>query len=88
MGSESAGKFQSPALLKAGDVAGDLRGRAEFWLEPTAGGPIVHHVVAATTALPRPRRVLEDPRRAIRRGLWGLKDDLHLEMRTSAGLDP
>ncbi|MEX2549446.1 MAG: hypothetical protein WD638_04405 [Nitriliruptoraceae bacterium] len=69
-------------------VDGDLRGRAEFWLEPAASGTIVHHVLAATTALPRPRQVVADHRRAIRRGLWGLKDTLQLEARTSAGLDP
>jgi len=69
-------------------VDGDLRGRAEFWLEPTASGTIVHHVLAATTSLPRPRQVLEDHRRAIRRGLWGLKDTLQLEVRTGAGFEP
>jgi hypothetical protein len=71
--------------LKA-EVEGDLCGRFEFWLEATHGGTVVHHVLSATTPLARPDRVLRDHRRAVRRGLWGLKDTLHLEARTSAGL--
>lgn len=67
-------------------LAGDLEGRAEFWLEPTHGGTVVHHLLVATTPLPRPLRVLELHRRAIRRGLWGLKDVLQLEVRSSVGL--
>jgi hypothetical protein len=69
-------------------VAGDLDGTSEFWLESTRGGTVVHNVLLATTPLPRPDRVLEDHRRAIRRGLWGLKDALQVESRTSAGLLP
>lgn len=69
-------------------LEGDLRGWAEFWLEPTHGGTIVHHILMARTAVPRPDRVVTDYRRALRRGLWGLKDTLHLEARTSAGLVP
>lgn len=67
---------------------GDLVGRAEFWLEPTHGGTVVHHLLVATTPLARPLRVLEAHRRAVRRGLWGLKDVLQLEARSSVGLQP
>lgn len=70
------------------DLAGDVVGRGEFWLEPHAGGTIVHHLVEATTPLLRPRRVSTGYRRAVRRGLWGLKDVLQLEARTSMGLTP
>lgn len=69
-------------------LAGDLVGRGEFWLEPIAGGTVVHHLVNAATPLRRPRRVTTGYRRAVRRGLWGLKDLLQLEARTSAGLLP
>jgi hypothetical protein len=69
-------------------LEGDLVGRAEFWYDPVAGGTVVHHLLAARSPLPRPGRVLRDHRRAVRRGLWGLKDALHLEQRTSAGLTP
>lgn len=69
-------------------LAGDLVGRGEFWLEPIAGGTIVHHLVEASTPLRRPRRVATGYRWAVRRGLWGLKDVLQLETRTSTGLTP
>lgn len=70
-------------------LSGDLDGRAEFWLEPGHGGTIVHHIVAAEAAVPGGERwLVSDYRRALRRGLWGLKDALHLEARTSAGLLP
>jgi hypothetical protein len=67
-------------------LSGDLAGRAEFWLEPGHGGTVVHHVADCTTTRPDVRRVAEGYRRAIRIGLWGLKDALHLEMRAAAGL--
>lgn len=67
---------------------GDVTGRAELWLDPTGGGTVVHHVAALTSPLPRPRRVLEAYRRAVRTGLWGLKDLLQVEVRTSVGLAP
>lgn len=67
---------------------GDLVGSAEFWLEPTHGGTVVHHLLMARTHVPRPARVLADHRLAIRRGLWDLKDVLQLEARTSIGLMP
>lgn len=69
-------------------LTGDLDGRAEFWLESAHGGTVVHHVAAAVGTLPRGGWLLADYRRALRRGLWGLKDLLHLEARTSAGLLP
>jgi hypothetical protein len=67
---------------------GDLDGRAEFWLEPASGGTVVHHVAAATTGLRWPRRTAQGYRRAVRRGLWGFKDVLQLETRTSLGVLP
>lgn len=67
---------------------GDVEGRAEFWLEPLARGTVVHHVASATTGLWWPRHVGAGYRRAVRRGLWGFKDLLHLEMRTSLGVLP
>lgn len=69
-------------------LEGDVVGSAEFWLEPTHGGTVVHHLLVAQTALPHPARVLADHRRAVRRGLWGLKDALQLEARSSVGLPP
>ncbi len=70
------------------ELRGDLDGRAEFWLEPGYGGTVVHHLVIATTTHPRPLEVHTDHRRALRRGLWALKDLLELEVRTGAGLLP
>lgn len=67
---------------------GDLVGRGELWLEPSGGGTVVHHVLAVTTPLRRPPRVLEAYRRAVRTGLWGLKDLLQAEVRTGVGLAP
>jgi uncharacterized protein YndB with AHSA1/START domain len=67
---------------------GDVSGRGEFWLEPVASGTVVHHLVVATTPLRRTRRVVGGYRRSVRRGLWGLKDALQLEARTSAGVTP
>lgn len=69
-------------------IAGDLTGRGEFWLEATAGGTVVHHLAVLHTELAHPMRVLADYRRGIRRGLWGIKDQLQVEARTSAGLLP
>ena len=69
-------------------LEGHLSGRSEFWLEPTHGGTVVHHLLVATTPLRRPDRVLEDHRRAVRRGLWGLKQVLQMEVRSSVGLTP
>jgi len=68
-------------------VAGDLEGRGEFWLEPLAGGTVIHHVLSAEprgTALV----ALRVYRQALRRGLWGFKDALQTEVRTAVGLQP
>jgi hypothetical protein len=67
-------------------LTGDVSGQAEFWLEASHGGTVVHHVAQLVTARADTRRVHDDYRRAIRTGLWGLKDALHLEVRTAAGL--
>lgn len=69
-------------------LRGDVEGRAEFWLEPASGGTVVHHLLNADVPAERLRTLHRDYRRAMRRGLWGLKDRLHLEARTSAGLQP
>lgn len=69
-------------------LRGDIQGRAEFWLERGWGGTVVHHLVVATTEHPQPLTVHADYRRAVRRGLWALKDLLELEVRTGAGLSP
>lgn len=67
---------------------GDVEGDAEFWLEASSGGTVVHHLFAGRTSLSRPRSVHDGYRRAIRRGLWGLKDTLQLEARSMSGLVP
>lgn len=67
---------------------GDIDGEAEFWLERAHHGTLVHHVLTGRTARVRPRSVLGDYRRALRRGTWGLKDLLQSEARAMAGLDP
>lgn len=69
-------------------LAGDLEAHAEFWLEEVGGGTVVHHVLTGRTPLRRPLQVHADYRRALRRGLWGLKDALQLEARSAAGLEP
>jgi hypothetical protein len=69
-------------------LRGDVEGHAEFWLEPDYGGTVVHHLLIGRTELVHPLRVYKDYRRALRRGLWGLKDLLQLEVRTSVGLEP
>lgn len=66
---------------------GDISGRAEFWLEDASAGTVVHHVLVGH-APRRARQVHADYRRGLRRGLWGLKDLLQLEVRTAAGLEP
>ncbi len=70
------------------DVAGDLRGRGEFWLEEGWGGTVVHHLLAAEVAAPRPRTVLPAYRAAVRLGLGGLKDALQAEVRRRLDLAP
>jgi hypothetical protein len=70
------------------ELWGELHGQAEFWLEPGHGGTRVHHLLVAQAAPSDAHRLHADYRRAIRRGLWGLKDLVQLEARTSAGLLP
>lgn len=70
------------------ELRGDVVGQAEFWLEATGGGTLVHHLATFRTELPAPLRVLSDYRRALRRGLWGIKDRVQVEARSSAGLLP
>lgn len=70
------------------EVAGDLDGRAEFWLETRAGGVVVHHLVVASTPRPRPHATLRRYRAAARRGMWALKDVVQSEVRTAEGLHP
>ncbi len=70
------------------DLRGHVTGHAEFWLEPGWGGTVVHHLVIARTDEPAPLTVRSDYRRVLRRGLWGLKDALELEVRTGAGATP
>lgn len=67
---------------------GDLRGRAEFWLEATGGGTVVHHLLAASPRRARPATLLRTYRRVVRRGLWACHDVLHDEVRRAVGLDP
>lgn len=69
-------------------LEGDVRGHAEFWLEPGWGGTVVHHLLVGATSDPRPAQVLADYRRVLRRGLWACKDRLELEVRTGAGASP
>lgn len=68
-------------------LTGDLVGRAEFWLEPVAGGTTVHHVVAAEPTIDA-SAALRTYRSVLRRGLWGLKDALQTEVRTAMGMAP
>ncbi len=69
-------------------LAGDLVGRGEFWLEPTHGGTVVHHLLVVRSPLLRPHRALEHLRRGVRAGLWGCKDAVQIEVRTAGGLVP
>lgn len=68
-------------------LTGDLVGDAEFWLEPTHGGTVVHHLVVAEPTN-RPRSTLATYRAVARRGLWGIKDAVQTEVRTAVGLQP
>lgn len=68
-------------------LTGDVAGEAEFWLEPSSGGTIVHHLMGGEAA-GRPRSTLRTYRTALRRGLWGLKDALQTEVRTAVGMRP
>lgn len=52
---------------------GDLVGGAEWWLEPSRGSTIVHHVLDLDAVGGRDLRRIARLRRAVRRGLWGLQ---------------
>lgn len=68
-------------------LAGDVTGRAEYWLEDVSGGVKVHHVLVGSTS----RRLvptLVTYRAVVRRGLFGLKDVVQTEVRTAVGLRP
>lgn len=69
------------------DLAGDVDGEAEFWLERVPGGTVVHHL-ASGRAAGSTRASLRTYRTVARRGLWGLKDALQTEVRTAVGLVP
>lgn len=64
---------------------GDLIGEGQFWLEPGWGGTVVHHWFAGHTPRRDSLRVLAAYRRALRRGLWGFKDDVQSTVRSRAG---
>lgn len=68
-------------------LTGDLVGEAEFWLEPAAGGTVVHHLLSAEPT-GRARPALATYRAVARQGLWGLKDAVQSEVRTAVGLRP
>lgn len=70
-------------LTFGGEVSGD----AEFWLEPTHRGTVVHHLAGLSTDLGL-LRTMTTYRTVLRSGLWGLKDDLHVEVRSAIGLQP
>lgn len=68
-------------------LTGDVVGQAEFWLEPTHGGTVVHHLLQGE-ATRSPRHTLVTWRTVVRRGLWGLKDAVQTEVRTAVGMRP
>lgn len=70
------------------ELGGDLTGRAEFWLEPGWGGTVVHHLVAAEAGAEHAAAVHTAYRRTLRRGLWALKDELEVEVRTGVSVTP
>lgn len=66
---------------------GDLEGATEWWLEEGSGGTVVHHLTKAEVQRGR-TRAADAYRRAIRRGMWGLKDAVQSEVRERIGLHP
>jgi len=67
------------------DPTGDVVGRCEWWLEPVAGGVVLHHLLDARTT----RRGLRGRYRAhLRRGLWSLKDVLEASVRLALASGP
>lgn len=67
------------------DVTGDVTGSAEFWLQEGWGGTVVHHLASLEAAGPRPRAAAIAYRSCLRRGLWGLKDDLQAQVLARLG---
>jgi len=57
-------------------VHGSLDGEMEIWLEPVADGVVLHYLVRADTADPRPERVRERRTRDWKRHAHLLKDEL------------
>ena len=57
-------------------VRGPLEGEMEIWLEPVADGVVLHYLVRADTADPRPDRLRERRTRDWKRNVHRLKDEL------------
>jgi hypothetical protein len=57
-------------------VRGPLEGEMEIWLEPVADGVVLHYLVRADTADPRPDRLRERRTRDWKRHAHRLKDEL------------
>lgn len=70
------------------DLAGDVVGTAEWWLEEGFGGTVVHHLTRADVARRRAAAVALRYRVAVRHGLWGLKDACQSQVRAAVGLAP
>jgi len=68
------------------ELSGDLRGAAEFWLEPGWGGTVVHHVLLASTGRDDGPAVVRSYRWWLRQGMWALKDLLQAQERARQGL--
>lgn len=64
---------------------GDLIGEGQWWLEPGWGGTVVHHWFVGGTERRNPLAVLTAYRQAVRRGLWGFKDEVQSVVRAEAG---
>ena len=57
-------------------VHGPLEGEMEIWLEPVADGVVLHYLVRADTADPRPYRLRDRWTRGWKRHARRLKDEL------------
>jgi hypothetical protein len=57
-------------------VHGPLEGEMEIWLEPVADGVVLHYLVRADTADPRPARLRQRRTRDWKRHAHLLKDEL------------
>ena len=67
------------------EYRGALVGEGQWWLEPGWGGTVVHHWFVGYSELRHPLRALSIYRCAVRRGLWGFKDEVQSLVRTQAG---